>query len=76
MHRSKVHDSNYEHATRTRLCETNTFKRNWVLEFDANVTRNQSATETIRGYCATSELSLPHLRVEVLVCCQQLTLYK
>ena len=31
MHSSKVHDSNVAHTTRTRMCETNTFKRNWVL---------------------------------------------
>ena len=44
MHRSTVQDSNDEHATRTRMCETNTFKRNWVPQFDARKpeTRNRA----------------------------------
>ena len=35
MHGSKVADSNHEHATRTPTCNTNTFKRNWVPQFEA-----------------------------------------
>ena len=44
MHRSTVQDSNDEHATRTRMCDTKTFKRNWVPQFDARrpETRNRA----------------------------------
>ena len=35
MHSSKVQDSNDAHATRTRMCLTNTFKKNWVCYFCA-----------------------------------------